>query len=284
MSSISHVSDTAIWMAYYRALETKRPDALFKDPLAEILTRERGPQIREAMKSTERYSSWSLVMRTRIIDELIIRCANEGCTTVVNLGAGLDTRPYRLELAKGVQWIEVDFPAVVDMKNNLLSHEKAKCELQRIGLDLADRTARQKLFAELNAQNRQAIVLSEGVIPYLTEQMVAELAADLKASGSIKFWIAEYYAESLYPRFQAPSFTKLLGNAPFRFYPKDWFGFFAQAGWIPKEKRYLFDEGEKLRRPFPLPWWANIIKAMANRDKFAERMRMQAYVLYEKSL
>lgn len=37
---IENVSDTAFWVAHYRALETKRPDALFHDPLAGVLAGE----------------------------------------------------------------------------------------------------------------------------------------------------------------------------------------------------------------------------------------------------
>lgn len=40
--AVRGVSDTARWVAYFRALETKRPDALFRDPFAERLASERG--------------------------------------------------------------------------------------------------------------------------------------------------------------------------------------------------------------------------------------------------
>src|SRR6185369_17641435 len=42
---VSNVSDTARWVATYRAQETARPDALFKDPFAERLAGERGRAI-----------------------------------------------------------------------------------------------------------------------------------------------------------------------------------------------------------------------------------------------
>jgi O-methyltransferase involved in polyketide biosynthesis len=42
---IEHVTDTAFWVASYRALESERPDALFRDPLAGLLSGEKGKQI-----------------------------------------------------------------------------------------------------------------------------------------------------------------------------------------------------------------------------------------------
>ena len=46
---IESVSDTAFWIAHYRAVETKRRDALFRDPLAGVLAGDRGEKIARAM-------------------------------------------------------------------------------------------------------------------------------------------------------------------------------------------------------------------------------------------
>lgn len=94
---INDVSDTAFWIANYRATESERPDALFRDPLARRLAGERGRAIAADMPAA-RITEWSVVMRTVIIDSFIMSAIAEGVTTIVNLGAGLDTRPYRLEL------------------------------------------------------------------------------------------------------------------------------------------------------------------------------------------
>jgi hypothetical protein len=47
---------------------------------------------------------------------------------------------------------------------------------------------------------------------------------------------------------------RAMQNAPFRFEPADWFAFFEQHGWKPKEMRYIAPEGERLGRPIPAPW------------------------------
>src|SRR4051812_32770729 len=106
---IQHVSDTAIWVAHYRALESERPDALFRDHLAQVLAGTRGREISESFGRTSRYSRWSVIIRTVVIDQLLQKLAGEGVDTVLNLGAGLDTRPYRLALPPALRWIEVDY-------------------------------------------------------------------------------------------------------------------------------------------------------------------------------
>jgi O-methyltransferase involved in polyketide biosynthesis len=65
---------------------------------------------------------------------------------VVNLAAGLDTRPYRLKLSPSLKWIEVDLPAMIDYKEEILATEKPVCVLERFRVNLADVAARRELF------------------------------------------------------------------------------------------------------------------------------------------
>lgn len=280
--SIQHVSDTSFWMAAYRAIESERKDALFHDPLANLLVGEHGKKISDSMKSVARYAYWTLVIRTRLIDEYILKYANQGCKTIVNLGAGLDTRPYRLDLPKAAQWIEIDFPGIIELKNRRLQNENPKCDLERIGFDLSNRSERQRIFTDLNRRTGPAIILTEGVIPYLTESLVTDLANDLKTHSNFKLWIAEYYSPQIYPRYQSTEFRKLLGDSPFQFFPADWFSHFENSGWTKKEMRYLYDEAEKLGRKFPLPWWASLLKFVVGQEKIIHNTRVSAYIVYEK--
>src|SRR6185503_10059399 len=100
---VRHVSDTAKWVATYHARESKRDDALFRDPLAERMAGERGPKI-AALASP--HSAWALVTRTKLMDDLVLASVQKGCDRVLNLAAGFDTRPYRLELPADLVWIE----------------------------------------------------------------------------------------------------------------------------------------------------------------------------------
>jgi O-methyltransferase involved in polyketide biosynthesis len=80
---ISNVSDTARWVAAYRAIESARPDALFHDPLADRLAGERGHAIAAAAPRVMR-SGWWLVARTKVIDDLIAQAIRDGCDRVLN--------------------------------------------------------------------------------------------------------------------------------------------------------------------------------------------------------
>src|SRR5713226_8747122 len=98
---------------------------------------------------------------------------------VVNLAAGLDARPYRMALPASLQWIEVDLPEILTYKEQILSGEKPACALERFRLNLSDVAARRDLFAQLGRKASRALILSEGLIIYLTDDEVGSLAQDL---------------------------------------------------------------------------------------------------------
>src|SRR5690349_5950590 len=119
---VTHISETALWVAVHRAQESKRPDAIFRDPFAERLAGERGRQIATDLKRVWR-SDWVIVVRTKLIDDLVMTSLADGADRVINLAAGLDTRPYRLALPPTLTWIEADLPGLIDEKERLLAGE-----------------------------------------------------------------------------------------------------------------------------------------------------------------
>src|SRR6185312_9954090 len=123
---IRNISDTALWVAYYRALESERPDGLFRDPYARQLAGERGAAIAASQPFLDQ-NAWSLLARTYLFDQFIHQEVALGADLVVNLAAGLDARPYRMSLPATLHWIEVDLPAILDYKEEVLSTEKPGC-------------------------------------------------------------------------------------------------------------------------------------------------------------
>jgi methyltransferase (TIGR00027 family) len=278
---IANVSDTALFVARHRALESERPDALFRDPLAAQVAGERGKEIAEHVPRGT-FSSWSVALRTVIIDEFITRAVEEGVDTVLNLGAGLDTRPYRMSLPAHVRFIEVDFPAMIDFKESRLVAAQPLCKLERVRMDLSDVVARRALFERVEREAKRVIVLTEGVVPYLKESDVAALADDLASMQNVHAWITDYIASAA-QRYRRKFARHHFKNAPFQFDPKDWFAFFEQHGFRAQEKRFLVEEGERRGRPIPFPWW---LKALFNlRYRLTPRARrgklreVAAYVL-----
>src|SRR5262249_12592901 len=146
---IQDVSDTSFMVATYRAMETKRPDALFSDPLAAKLAGAHGEKIISNLPRAASLGKWIVAIRTCIIDAFIESAVAQGIDTVLNLGAGLDTRPYRMRLPQSLRWIEVDYPKIIELKESRLVDETPRCQLERIKLDLADVFARQQLFSRI---------------------------------------------------------------------------------------------------------------------------------------
>src|SRR5580692_6120249 len=170
---VSNISDTARWVAQYRAMESARSDALSRDPLAARVAGAQGQAIVADVPRKLR-SGWSIIARTKLIDDLVAACVAEGCTRVVNLAAGLDTRPYRLPLPASLTWIEADLPALVDEKERLLAGETPVCAVTRARVDLADAAARAAFLASV-AGDARTLVITEGLVQYLDDATVAAL-------------------------------------------------------------------------------------------------------------
>ncbi len=211
---INNVSDTALWIAAYRALESERPDAVFKDPLARKLATERGFQMVEATPIKD-HMAFAMVTRTTGIDKLINAAIERGIDTVINLGAGLDTRPYRMPLPVNLRWVEVDFPHMFDYKNKLLENDKPACHLPRTAFpDLSNDAERSALFTKLGNEARRVLVITEGVVGYLTNEQGAELSKGaLFAVPTFHYWIVDYHGGL---RRHRPSHTDLKKILPMR--------------------------------------------------------------------
>lgn len=278
---IQHVSDTSIWVAHYRAAESERPDSLFKDPYAQILVGDQAPSIESMRSETTKWTRWAVVMRTYIIDRMIRDLISKGVTTFVNLGAGLDSRPYRMNLGPHIQWIEVDFPHVIEHKRTRLEKFTPSCKLKSIALDLSNRELRQSRFAELAGEYPQIAVLTEGILPYLTQDQVSELSEDLRAYPNFRYWIAEYISPKSYRYLQDPKRMRALKNAPFQFYPKGWMGFFEGRGWKLMQAQYYSDVSEKLGRPSPIPKVFKFLELLLGKRWTAPFKRVSGFLLWE---
>lgn len=284
-AQIRDVSDTAFMVAAQRAMENDRKDALFHDPLADRLAGQRGRDIVNASAHQKHFGYWFIVLRTLIIDDLLTAAITNGADTILNLGAGLDTRPYRLDLPKSLQWIEVDYPHMIDFKEAKLADQYPRPTLQRIKLDLSEEWSRRTLFNDINNKSKNVLVLTEGLVPYLTTDQAASLADDLRFQPNFKNWIVDYFAPQTYAYRNSRAMRKSMKNAPFRFEPQDYFQFFSQHGWQQKEIRFIADEATRRHRPITAPpllkliWITRAIFANpARREAFR---KLTAYVLLE---
>ncbi|HEV8581568.1 MAG TPA: SAM-dependent methyltransferase [Thermoanaerobaculia bacterium] len=251
--TIRNVSDTARWAAFFRAQESERKDALFRDPFAARLAGDRGAAAARSMSSND----WAWVTRTYVFDDIIGRCIAEGADTVVNLAAGMDARPYRMDLPASLRWFEVDLPEILTEKEQLLAGETPRCQLERVKLDLADVEARRALFGRIGSQARRALVVSEGLIIYLTREQVAELARDLASPPSFQDWAMDVVSPGLLEMLQKKLATEAHIAAPLQFAPAEGPPFFEPFGWKPAEVHSLFKTAvRKGRIGFPMRLFA----------------------------
>ena len=260
-SRIRNISDTARWVAVYRARETARADAVFCDPLARRLAGERGQQIAASMSFAEK-NSWPFVARTWLIDQVISSQLKLGTDMVVNLAAGLDARPYRMNLPRSLKWIEIDLPEILAYKEDLLRKESPICQLERVRLDLSDVYARRELFSELGRQANRALVISEGLLVYLDEKEVTALCQDLAVPRSFQHWVIDLASPALLKMLAKKIGAPLdQAGAPLKFAPQEGPEFFARIGWKPVEIHSVMHAAAKVNR---LPFFLRLIAKISS--------------------
>jgi methyltransferase (TIGR00027 family) len=198
-------SRSAEHVALFRALESARGgDRIFDDPYAAKFLPGRYRLVarlaraRPVGRRVERYidTHWpagpraSAVARTRLIDDLVTEALAEGASQVVLLGAGYDSRAYRLPQMATARVFEVDRPATQATKLRLIRgwvHPQDRAHVRFVPVDLVREDLASALRQAGFAVLERAVVVWEGVTNYLTEPAVdATLrhVAGLSASGS----------------------------------------------------------------------------------------------------
>jgi len=151
---------------------------------------------------------------------------------VLNLASGLDSRPFRLDLPHEVRWIDVDLPGILEYKAAKLAGHAPKCRYETVVMDLSQVEKRRELFRRVGSESKNALVIAEGFLVYLTREQVVSLSSDLLAETSFRSWITQIIQ---------PRFVKLMtlywgdlvarANAPFKFSAAEGPRFFEPLGW-----------------------------------------------------
>ncbi|MEZ0352505.1 class I SAM-dependent methyltransferase [Mycobacterium sp. pR1184] len=243
--TITHVSDTARWTALHRATESARPDALFHDSLAGMLAGEHGRAIVANVPRSTR-NGWWLVARTKLIDDAIAEAIANGCDRVLNLAAGLDTRPYRLDLPADLGWVEADLPALLAEKTQLLADQTPRCQLSRTAVDLADPQARDAFLDDALDGAQKALVLTEGLVMYLNDADVVSLSRAI-SRPEVTWWMLDFAGPGL-RKMMNKKMAGLLENAPFLFAPENGVAYFEELGWRTVEVESLLVAAHRFRR------------------------------------
>jgi methyltransferase (TIGR00027 family) len=168
------ISKTAFYCCGVRMQDAERDNPVCGDTFAKAFMNQQGLQIAEMFKDETRPNS-SNVARHRIIDDLLRQelLINPNLTVVI-IGAGFDTRAFRL---KGGTWVELDEPQVITYKEERLPASSSDNELQRISIDFAVDSLEQKLASFSNRST--VVVVIEGVFMYLEEAAITILLETL---------------------------------------------------------------------------------------------------------
>ena len=224
-----------------------------------------------------------MVIRTKLMDDLVLASVQDGCDCVLNLAAGLDTRPWRMRLPADLRWIDVDLPGILDYKLETMRGETPVCRYEGIRADLREAAVREELFARLGAQSRRTLVVTEGLLIYLTPDQVGALAADLHHPPSFHSWLIDLARPELLAMMQR-MWGKSQGNvnAPFLFAPDENTKFFEPFGWREVEFRSSMEEARRLDREMSMMWLWRLLGRLRSRQVQEKFKRFSGIVLFDR--
>jgi methyltransferase (TIGR00027 family) len=174
------VSMTALGVAWVRALESGRPDRLFDDPLAArfMAATDWDPPDLSAVPAGNEAArtllvlAQSVIVRTKFLDDLLASAWGDGVgRQVVILGAGLDTRAFRLPWPAGSRCFELDLPPVLAFKAGVLAGAGARAACDRVAIPadlLADDWPRLLLDAGFRP-DEPTVWIAEGLLIYFSQ-------------------------------------------------------------------------------------------------------------------
>ncbi|GAA5001458.1 SAM-dependent methyltransferase [Actinopolymorpha pittospori] len=230
------VTSTANWIAAVRARETRRHDRLFADPLAEALAGEHGAAMMARSEQASGGENRFIPVRVRWFDDATAAATAAGIRQVVLLGAGLDTRPYRLDLPADVDWYELDRPEILAHKDPVLATTVPHCRRHTVAADLAGDWGT-PLRASGFDSTRCTLWLAEGLFFYLAEESVLGLlrqTATLCPPDSL-FLADVMGAAGLHaPAMRAYRDHCVRNNLPLPFGSDDPATLFTTGGWAPE--------------------------------------------------
>ncbi|GIG61457.1 putative S-adenosyl-L-methionine-dependent methyltransferase [Longispora fulva] len=178
------VQSTNDWMAAIRAHETARADRYLRDPYATLLT---GPDPEGTLAALRAMNSPVdiVIVRGRFGDEALTRALARGVRQAVSLGAGTDTRGYRLDLPEDLVLYELDLPGRLAAKHHVLATAglTPSCRISPVETDLrGDWTS--ALAAAGHRPDRPTAWIVEGLFYYLDPATADTLLGQLTARSA----------------------------------------------------------------------------------------------------
>jgi O-methyltransferase involved in polyketide biosynthesis len=157
-----------------RALQSQWKKPILRDPWAEEAMRQIDYDISKQYRGVGSWSMWNkigctiIATRAATFDLLTNRyLADHPDATVLHVGCGMDSRVFRVDPPASVQWFDVDYPDVIDLRRHLFPERSA---YQLVGAPLSD-----VRWLEEVPRDRPGLLIAEGVLHYLSETDVKAL-------------------------------------------------------------------------------------------------------------
>ena len=183
------VAYTSKIMAAIRAVEHERPNRLFTDPYAAELAGE--DTIIKAISKIQENEDKGMPyveVRTRYFDDWLKSIANK-IKQIVILGAGLDTRAYRINLPANIHLYELDQAEVIEYKNTILHKYSSSCHRVSLASDLR-KVWSENLISAGYQTNVPTAWLIEGLFYYLTEEEVKNILEQINKLSLANSYLA----------------------------------------------------------------------------------------------
>ncbi|WP_410644340.1 class I SAM-dependent methyltransferase [Amycolatopsis sp. lyj-346] len=196
--SLSPVQETLLLTLYARALDSTAPNPILGDTLAaavaDRIAEDTGYDFAKLNLKPSLVAGTAL--RARKLDDIIHQfITTHPDAVVVDLGCGLDTRLARCTPPTGVDWYDVDFPEVTDLRRRYLPDDRSHL----VATDVTEPHWSQAL-----PHDRPAMIVADGLLPFLPgdsfQTMIRQLttrlpAGELALNGYTRFaaWAMKYH-------------------------------------------------------------------------------------------
>lgn len=165
-----------------KALDNRLPDPVLGDEYAERTMRRLDPDYDRRRFGTSQLGL-AAVVRAKAHDDWARRfLAEEPDAVVLHLGCGLDARVYRIDPPATVDWYDLDYPAVIELRRRFLP--------SREHYTMIDSSVTDPTWLARVPRGRPALVIAEGLVPYLAETAVRRLLTSVVEAfpgGQIQF-------------------------------------------------------------------------------------------------
>jgi len=260
------VSKTAFYCCGVRALDARAPRPVCGDHLA------------ERFMDDEAWASWapfaetkpanaSNVARHRIIDDLLrARLADDPAHRVVTIGAGFDTRPYRL---RGGRWLEWDEPLLMGFKEERLPARESPNPLERQAIDFGSESLAERLRPY--ATDEAVTVVVEGVMMYLTTEQVRALTHAVRATFPRVTLLTDLMTYAFFQKYGQPVYQHLHAlGATFVLAPEHPRELIQKAGFRALGSHSMIERAVREKAfPWLVPSWALKLFLRTMRDGYA---------------